>query len=234
MFRKSRADSVRELFGPLLGENEVAFMYMGYSGILMRMGTRTVAFDTANLLRGREVSALQGLDLLIFTHGHGDHFRRGEALEIFKATKTHILAEPGVARELGGKIPVDKLTSAEPGKTYTIGDIGVTTIRGIHRGPINLYLVKLGELAIFHGGDSGYVPLKDYRADLAFLPTGSPSPTASPEHASMMASDLKPRVVVAIHGSAAQNEELRRRIKGEMPGTSVVIPELYTPKRITL
>ena len=41
---------------------------------------------------------------------------------------------------------------------------------------------------MFHAGDSGYVQVKDYPSDLAFLPTGSPSPTASPEYALKLAS----------------------------------------------
>ncbi|MFB0543445.1 MAG: MBL fold metallo-hydrolase, partial [Candidatus Bathyarchaeia archaeon] len=192
--QKDKVDSVRELFSLPLGRGEAGFMYLGYSGVVLRMMGGTIAFDVADLLKGEEIGALESLDLLIFTHSHGDHYKSGETLEILRATGAQILAEPLVAGDLRGKVPSDKLTTAEPGKTYDIGDFKITAIRGIHRGPINLYHVKMGESSVFHGGDSGYVSVEEYPADLAFLPTGRPSPTASPEDALRMAMDLKPKV----------------------------------------
>jgi L-ascorbate metabolism protein UlaG (beta-lactamase superfamily) len=75
--------------------------------------------------------------------------------------------------------------------------------------------------------------MKNLSAGLAFLPAGDPSPTASPDDALKMAQDLKPRVVVAIHGSEAQYRELAKKIKSALPGTEVIIPvpmKLYTVK----
>jgi L-ascorbate metabolism protein UlaG (beta-lactamase superfamily) len=69
---------------------------------------------------------------------------------------------------------------------------------------------------------------------LAFLPTGDPSPTASPQDAFNMASDLKPSVVVAIHGSSSQSKDFENRIKGAMPNTTVIIPEPFTLKVVSL
>jgi len=48
-----------------------------------------------------------------------------------------------------------------------------------------------------------------------------------------MAQDLKPLVVVAIHGSEAQYQELTKKIKSAMSATQVIIPErmkVYTVK----
>lgn len=232
--RKGKADSVRELFALPLARGEASFMYLGYSGVVVRILGGTIAFDVADLLRGEEIRALESLDLLLFTHGHGDHFSLREGLEIFRATGARMVAEPSVARDLRGKVPSDKLTAAESGKTYGIGGFDLAVVSGVHRGPINLYRVKMGESSVFHGGDSGYVPVKDYPADLAFLLTGSPSPTASPEDALRMTSDLKPKVAVAIHGSSAQNREFEKGVKGKMTSTTVIIPEPYEPKKVAL
>ena len=232
--RKGKADSVRDLFSPALERSEAAFMYLGYSGVVLRMMGGTVAFDVADLLKGEEIRALESLDLLLFTHSHGDHYKSRETLEIFRATGAQIVAEPLVARDLRGKVPSDKLTAAEPGRTYDIGDFKITAVRGVHRGPINLYHVKMGELSVFHGGDSGYVSVSEYPADLVFLPTGRPSPTASPEDALRMALDLKPKVAVAIHGSASQNSAFEKAVREKVPETTVVIPEPYKPKKVAL
>lgn len=231
---KGKANSVRELFSLPLGRGEAAFIYLGYSGVILRMNGGTIAFDVANLLKEEEIRALEGLDLLLFTHGHGDHYKSRETIEIFQATGAYILAEPSVAKDIRSKVPYDKLTAAEPGKTYDIGNFKITAVRGVHRGPINLYQVKMGGSSVFHGGDSGYVTVKEYPADLAFLPTGRPSPTASPEDASRMAMDLKPKVVVAIHGSTDQNGKFKMIIKKKMPETTVIIPEPYKPIKVVL
>jgi len=234
MSRKSKADEIRKLFASSLGKDEVAFMYLEYSGVIVRTSSRVVLIDPADLLKGEETKALRGVDLLLFTHSHGDHYNSGATLDVFKVTNTPVLAEPLVAEDLRGKITPNKLTSATPGRTYTFGEITVNTIRGAHRGPINLYQIKIGGLSIFHGGDSGYVPVRGYPSDLAFLPTGSPSPTASPEHAFRMASELKPSVVVAIHGSASQSKEFEDKVKEKMPKMSVIIAEPYLSRVVTL
>jgi len=230
----SKVDEIKNLFSSSLRKDEIAFMFLGYSGVIVRTSNRAVVIDPANLLTSEEINALKGVDLLLFTHSHGDHYNSGVALNIFKATSAHVLAEPMVADNLKDKISPDKLTNTTPGKTYTFDEITVSTIQGIHRGPNNLYHIKIGELSIFHGGDSGYVPVKDYPADLAFLPTGSPSPTASPENAFNMAAELKPSVVVAIHGSEDQNRDFEGRIKEKMPKTTVIIPEPGLLKIVTI
>ncbi|MCW4036694.1 MAG: MBL fold metallo-hydrolase [Candidatus Bathyarchaeota archaeon] len=217
-----------------LDPDEAALMYLGYSGVILRTLAGVVAFDVADLLGGDEIKALKNLDLLLFTHGHGDHYKSRETIEILSETDADIVAEPSLARELRGKVPSEKLTSAEPGKTYEIGEYEVKAIKGIHRGPINLYQVKMGEHTVFHGGDSGYVPLKEYESDLALLPTGRPSPTASPRDALRMAQDLRPKVVLAIHGSSAQSREFEGVVKEKMAGTTILIPEPYRPEKVSL
>jgi len=78
---------------------------------------------------------------------------------------------------------------------------------------------------IFHGGDSAYVPLRFFRAELAFVPAGDPSPTASPEDALKMAQDLRPKVIVGMHGSDSQYQKLAAIAKTALPDASVMIPQ---------
>jgi len=229
----SEVDAIKKLFASSPGKDEVALMYLGYSGIIVRTSKRVIIIDPADLLKDEEVKTLKGVDLLLFTHSHGDHYKPDVTLNIFKATNAPILAEPIVANDLKGKVPVNKLTAATPGKAYTFDEISVNTVQGIHRGPINLYQIKVGEVSMFHAGDSGYVQVKDYPSDLAFLPTGSPSPTASPEYALTMAMELKPSVAVAIHGSVDQSKEFEAKMKEKMPKTSVIIAEPYATKIVT-
>jgi L-ascorbate metabolism protein UlaG (beta-lactamase superfamily) len=232
--RKGRTDSVHDLFSTPLEEGEAAFIFLGYSGVVLRMAGGTVALDIANLMKSDEISALEELDALLYTHGHGDHYKPREALEVVGMTGAQVVAEQSVAWDLRTKIPSDKLTVAEPGRMIRVGDLEITAIGGVHRGPIVLYKIKIGGSRVFHGGDSGYVPLKEHQADMAFFPTGSPSPTASPKDALKMAMDLKPKVAVAIHGSPSQNREFDRKIREKMPKTTSLIPERYQLEKVAL
>ncbi len=218
------------------GDNEVSFTFLGYSGVIIKTAKGTILIDPANLLNAGDLLALKsgGVGLVLYTHSHGDHFNANVALDIFKATGAPVVAESSVARSLMAKIPSSKLTQATPGNRYTIGEFAVNAIQGRHIGPICLFQIKVGGLSIFHGGDSDYVPVKDYPSDLAFLPTGDPSPTASPEAAFKMAADIKPSVIVAIHGSAAQSKEFEKKIKENMPNCSVIIPVPRAEKKITI
>ena len=163
-----------------------------------------------------------------------DHFSSGKTEAIFKATDAPIVAEPKVAKKLEGKIPVAKLVSAQPGKTYTFGDVTVTAIQGIHRGPIMLYQVKMDDITLFHGGDSGYVSLREHPSQVAIVPVGRMSPTASPENAFKMVADLKPNVAISMHGSDKQKRQFEQKVKEAMPKTTVWTIEPYTFKTISL
>ncbi len=217
---------VKNLFASSINEDEAVFLYLDCSGIIVKTVSGTVGFDIANFLRNKEIDAIESLDLLFFTHIHEDHFDLRQTLEIFRATGVHIVAEPLVAKALEGKIPSEKLTAAVPERMYAIGDFKISTIKGIHGAPINLYFVSIGELNIFHAGDSGYVPLKVPRTDLAFLPTGrNPS---KPEQAFRMALALKPKVAVAMHGTPDLHKKFQRKVLEAIPETKVIIPKPYS------
>ena len=234
MFRRSRAEEIGNFFALGLSENQIAVIYFGASGILARTSKQTVLIDAASFLKDDEMAALKEVNLLLFTHSHMDHFNKGKTLKLFKKTGVPVLAEAKVANKLKGIIPDEKLTSATSGQTYAYGDLTVKAVQGIHRGPIMLFQIKMGNLLVFHAGDSGYVPLKDYQSQLAFLPTGGMSPTSSPENAFKMAAELKPNLVVVMHGSKGQHKKFESLLKEKMPQTKVIILTPYTFQTLEL
>jgi len=234
MFRKTKADEISGLFKSPLHANELVVFYLDVSGFLLRSSNHAVLIDPAGMLKDDELSSLKGLNLVLFTHDHLDHFSSGKAQDIFKSTAALVLAEAKVAEKLTGKIPADKLVKAENGKTYNLGGIIVTAIEGIHRGPIMLYQLKMDGVTVFHGGDSGYVSLTSYPSQLAIVPVGRMSPTASPENAYRMVADVKPAVAIAMHGSDKQKRQFEAKVKESMPQTTVYIMAPHTTKTITL
>jgi len=224
------------------GPNEVLISYLaymgvrGFSGVIIRTAEAIIIVDPADFLSASDIEKLKalGVDLLFYTHGHSDHFVPASALEIFKATQAYVVAEPSVAAQLRGRIPRSRLHSAIAGKTLKVGKLSLDLIAGEHVGPIILTRIQAGGIRIFHGGDSGYVSLSGFPSDVAILPTGAPSPTASPEAAFRMASDLKPQFVVPIHGSGEENAEFEKRVHRGLKGTTVVIPEPGKTVKLTL
>jgi len=234
MFRKSKAEDIGGFFALPLQKNELAVFYLDASGFIVRSPNHTVLIDPAGMLKDDEVSALKTVNLVLFTHDHLDHFSSGKTEAIFKDTAAPVLAEAKVASKLKGKIPADKLVSAENGKTYTLGGVNATAIQGIHRGPIMLYHVKLDGVTLFHGGDSGYVSLKDYPSQVAIVPVGRMSPTASPENAYKMVADVKPDVAITMHGSDKQKNQFEQKVKERMPQTAVLIMAPFTVKTVSI
>jgi L-ascorbate metabolism protein UlaG (beta-lactamase superfamily) len=234
LFRRSKAEEIQSFFANSLQKNELSFFYLGVSGFIIRSFKQSVLIDPAGMLKGDEVKALKNVNLILFTHDHLDHFSSGKTQEISKETSAPILAESKVAKKLEGKVPAEKLASAENGKTYNLGYADVTAISGIHRGPIMLYQIKMDGLTVFHGGDSGYVSLKEYPSQVAIVPVGRMSPTASPENACKMVVDIKPEVAITMHGSDKQKRQFEEKVKETMPQTKVFIMDSFTAKNVSL
>ena len=235
----SAQDDLAAVFTARLTEKDIAYTFLQFSGVVIRTTKGTIVIDPAELLTPADLEVLkrQNVSAVLYTHRHGDHYTLRSALAIFAATNATIVAESTVAADLaerGSAIPPAKLIAAAAGGTVKVGDFTIAPVTGQHIGPITLYQITSGDLTIFHAGDSAYVPLKAYPSALAFLPTGDPSPTASPKAALSMALDLKPRHIVTIHGSTAQNDEFKRSVTKVLPGTAVEFAAARQSRIVTL
>lgn len=220
-----------KLFSMPLKDKAAAVMFLSYSGVLVRTTAGTFAIDPADLLADADIAVLKknGLKAVLYTHGHGDHLDVATAKAIVRETGAVIVAEPAVAASLkaAGDIPADKLLTAVEGKDVQAGGLTVRGFVGKHVGPIMLFRVQLGSLRFFHGGDSAYVPIRDGQAELAFLPTGNPSPTASPDSAFKMAKDVKPKVALLMHGTEAQHAAFKKPAAEFFPDMTVEVMEPF-------
>ena len=232
--RQDRSELIREFFSLSLEKREMAFMYLGYAGIILRVEDRVVAIDIANLLGNKEIDVFSKLDLLVFTHSHGDHYNRARARKILETTNAHVVAQAQVADDLKRSVPLDRLTTTSPRTSIRAGGFEIIAVEGVHPRPISVYRISKGIFSVFHGGDSGYSPVKDYPAKVAFLPTGMPSPSCSPQSALKFALDLRPSVAVAMHGNTAQLNKFKGLVEKDIPDTTVIIPEKFEVETIFL
>lgn len=227
---------IRELFSLSVEKNEIAFIYFGYSGILFRTKDNAIAIDICKMCieSDDQIKALKNLDFQLNTHTHRDHFDVETSLKIFEVSGAKVIADPQVVEGLEKELPADKLKALTLGEKLSIDGLEISAVSGVHPGSITLFKMKWPDFSIFHGGDSGYIPLKDYSADIAFLPTGAPSPSCSPENALKMALDVKPKVIVTMHGNQDQMQKFKTIAIREMPDLNVIIPKLREPTKITL
>jgi L-ascorbate metabolism protein UlaG (beta-lactamase superfamily) len=228
----SLVKSVDKLYGTELSPNEFAFIYAGYASILFRTRDRTVLFDPADLF-SKVKTRIQSLSLITYSHSHHDHYNISNAVALYEKTQAQIISEFSMVEELRSRIPPESVLSGpevfqgvRDGPKFNLDGIKVELHRGVHPRPIIQYRVKIGRLRVFHAADSGYWPVGKKKVDVAFLPTGDPSPTCAPGVALAMAMDMKPTFAVAVHGEDHQHRKFKELVERELPETTVVIPRV--------
>jgi len=230
--KTSLVRSVTALYDAELSSKEFAFIYAGYAGVLLRTKTRTVLFDPADLFT-KVMKHIRSLDLITYSHGHADHYNFSDAVALYEKTEAQIITEFSMAEELHSKIPDEKILSSpevlqglRDGPKFKLDGIRVELHRGVHPRQIVQCRVSMGRLKVFHAADSGYWPVGKGVIDVAFLPTGWPSPTCAPGVALAMAMDMKPTFAVAVHGDEEQQKKFKELVAHELPDTTVVIPRV--------
>ena len=226
MSEKKGLEPISDLITLSLKEDDFAFVYFGWAGILLKAKQKIIAFDLCEyILKKKNVERITTLDLQLNSHIHGDHFDLESTKQFYQQTGAKIIVDPQIFEQLKNEVPPEVLFSAIPNKPIKVGDFTVNSVKGIHPSPISVFHVEWNGLSVFHGADSDYVPLEKYQADLAFIPTGSPSPSCSPEKGLKMALDVKPTIAVATHGTNPQMEKFKALVLKELPDTQVIIPE---------
>jgi L-ascorbate metabolism protein UlaG (beta-lactamase superfamily) len=226
----SLAQSVDELYDIDLGPKEFAFIHAGYAGILLRTKTAVVAFDPADLF-SKVKNHIKSLDLITYSQSHYDHFNLNDAVALYKKTEATIISEYSMVDDLRKKIPTEKVLSGPEefqgmsSPSFKVNGIQAKLHRGVHPRPIIQFRVSIGQLKILHAADSGYWPVGKGKIDVAFLPTGTPSPTCHPGVALAMAMDTNPTFAVAVHGGKKQRQKFKALVRHELPDTTVVIPQ---------
>ena len=233
---QSKAEVVNSLFSLELGDNDSAFICLGYSGVILRTKNMTIIIDPGKSLDESDISALKHVDLLFFTHNHWDHYNYDKALQIIEKTGSHVVADIISSEELSASVSPGMLTRADSGSfatKYLVAGHEIVALRGIHVGPITQYLVDLGTIKVFHAGDSGYWKHTDISADIAFVPVGT-ARTCSPETALGMVVNVQPKLAVPIHGKKQEMKQFQVLMNKVLPDIDVIVPEKFKLIRFTM
>ena len=156
---------------------------------------------------------VKSVDVMLITHGHGDHI--GDAVEIAKKHKPKVVGIPELCGWLGKK-GVENIAMMNKGGTQQVGDIKVTMVHADHScgiqdgdelvygGEACGYVIEFENgLKIYHAGDTNVFGdmkiIRDlYAPDIAMLPIGDHF-TMGPREAAYACDLLKSKAVIPMH-----------------------------------
>jgi L-ascorbate metabolism protein UlaG (beta-lactamase superfamily) len=162
-------------------------------------------------------------DIIFITHGHYDHFSPDDIAKVW--TEITILVAPkNIASQIQGNV-----VSVEPGKTYEIGPLKVTTVPAYNinkkfhpkeNGWVGYIITLSNGEKIYHSGDTDFIPeMKTIVADIAMMPCGGTYTMTAKEMAEA-ANSFSPKILIPMHwgdivGSRADAETVKKLFKGE-------------------
>ena len=214
----------------------VKISFLGHSAFKLAGAGVTVLIDPwlSNPLLNTPVDQVGPVDVILVTHGHGDHV--GETVAVAQKTGATVVAIHELSLILAGQ-GAPQVIGMNKGGTVSVAGCKVTMTHAVHSSAVEEggKLIAAGDpggfvvefpngFVAYHAGDTAV--FKDmelirelYHPELAMLPIGSHY-VMSPAGAALACRMLKPRWVIPMHygtfpvltGTA---EELIERLKGE-------------------
>jgi L-ascorbate metabolism protein UlaG (beta-lactamase superfamily) len=191
--------------------------WLGHSSVkIVTPAGRTILIDpwlTENPACPEACKQQQACDVILLTHGHGDHL--GDVRNLASRFGAQVVSNFEIATWLSSH-GVDTAVGMNKGGTLEVAGCAVTMVNAFHSSSIASpegliyageaagYVVSIpGAAAIYHAGDTcvfGDMALigELYSPDLALLPIGNHY-TMSPKEAAVAVRLLKVRHVVPIH-----------------------------------
>ena len=203
--------------------NDLGFRFTWYGHACLEVespGGRRILFDPwfGNPRSTRTADSIKACDLLLVTHGHGDHL--GDAVALAARLRPAWPCIHELSLWLSRRLPggADQLTGMNKGGTVDVAGMRVTMVRAEHSAgdwapeqgvplylgePVGFVVTLENGKRIYHAGDTdvfGDMALigELHRPDVAFLPIGGHY-TMDPRAAAKAVELLRVRTVVPIH-----------------------------------
>ena len=231
----------------------VTVTFLANEGVLLSSGAHKVLIDALFLKYGRGYATpadstqaalerarppFDGVDLVLATHRHGDHFHPAPVVAHLRANpEATLLTSQQVIDSLRGRlVPNDAIVRRFMARTTAPGTRRRETVNGIavellglphggtrHRGVEHLgYIVDLGGRRVLHVGDTdiseaAFRPfrLDTARIDVALLPQWM---IQSDEGRQVIQRWIRPRQVVAFHVAEGDGGRAARTVQAAWPG----------------
>jgi L-ascorbate metabolism protein UlaG (beta-lactamase superfamily) len=193
----------------------VKITFLGHAAFKLAGAGVTVLIDPwlSNPSLNTRVDQVGRVDVILVTHGHGDHV--GETVAVAQKTGATVVAIHELSLILAGQ-GAPKVIGMNKGGTLTIAGCKVTMTHAVHSSTVEEggkliaagdpggFVIEFGNgFVAYHAGDTAV--FKDmelirelYHPELAMLPIGSHY-VMSPAEAAMACRMLKPRWVIPMH-----------------------------------
>ena len=220
----------------------VSITFLGHAAFKLTDGKINVLIDPwlSNPLLNTPVAKVGKVDVILVTHGHGDHV--GETVAVAQATGATVVAIHELSEILAGQ-GVERVIGMNKGGTVPFHGLEVTMTQAVHSSTMEVagrqvaagdpggFVVKFPNgFTAYHAGDTAV--FKDmelirelYHPELAMLPIGSHY-VMNPAEAALACRLLKPRWVIPMHYGTfpvltGTPEELTRLLK-DQPDIKVI------------
>lgn len=200
----SPLDRLRQLAIP---QDAIGLSWLGQAGFILRAGEATALLDPflgshdGRLYEsGLAPARAEGIDLVLCTHEHVDHFDADSAPAIAKASPGAVFVVPtpivDMVTEAG--VPADRVVGLQPGETAELAAFTVRAVPAMHGvtmedaygfgeslsgGLVRFlgYVVDAGDVRLYHAGDTIHFEgmetmLRELAIDVAMLPINGRDP----------------------------------------------------------
>lgn len=241
------------LYASEIGKN-VKITYLGHAAFRIISPKGVVIYIDPFLSRNPktppEMKTVEKADLILVTHGHGDHV--GDTLAIAEKTNAKIVAIAELGRYLKSKGAKD-VTRMNKGGTYTTRGIRITMVNALHSSSVTeteavssgqkkARIVYAGDPAgfvirlengfsVYHAGDTAVfgdmkIIGEIYKPELSLLPIGSHF-TMDPTEATYAAKLIGSKYVIPMHYGTfpvlTGTPEVFLKLMAEVPQTKVLV-----------
>ncbi len=195
----------------------IKLTWLGHATFRMETpGGKTILVDPwvmGNPMCPKPEKEIKKVDVLLCTHGHGDHI--GDAVEIARKHNPAVIGIPELCGWLGTK-GVKNLAEMNKGGTQTVGGVNVTMVHADHScgiqdgdqliygGEACGYVIEFSNgVKIYHAGDTNVfgdmrIIHELYAPDIAMIPIGDHY-TMGPREAAYACNLLQAKTVIPMH-----------------------------------
>lgn len=203
-----------------------AVRHFKHSAVRIEGSGKVLYFDPYNIEEN-----LKDGDVIFISHIHSDHFSPSSIRKVMRRDAVLVSTEDVI--EAAQKEGFSNFLTVRPGESYEVCGIPFETVpaynlnKKFHPKQNDWvgYIVGVNAAKYYFAGDTDFIPeMKDFKADVAFLPVGGTYTMTSSE-AVEAANSIKPSIAVPVHFAEiiGSREDAEYFVRGIDPSIQGVI-----------